>query len=165
MMNMSESSSLRNAAKRPGWDEKAAAGCYAAPASAPAPMRKFLRLATLNDGVDDAASAITPPVTVVLEGRSICHRIHLHKHGGYQSLAAALRRMFVDTDGSGHELAVDGARLDLSNAVPGYLVAYEDMEDDLLLAGDLNWKDFVRVAKRIRIIPAKASTRKKTVGA
>nr|CAD1825947.1 unnamed protein product [Ananas comosus var. bracteatus] len=141
MMNMSESSSLRNAAKRPGWDEKATAGCYAAPASAPAPMRKFLRLATLNDGVDDAASAITP------------------------RLAAALRRMFVDTDGSGHELAVDGARLDLSNAVPGYLVAYEDMEDDLLLAGDLNWKDFVRVAKRIRIIPAKASTRKKTVGA
>lgn len=79
-----------------------------------------------------------PPVTVVLEGRSICHRIHLHKHESYESLAVALRRMFVDIEGSSSD---DRAgRLDLTNAVPGYLVAYEDMEDDLLLAGDLSWK-------------------------
>ncbi|KAJ8477341.1 hypothetical protein OPV22_021068 [Ensete ventricosum] len=35
--------------------------------------------------------------------------------------------------------------------VPGHIVAYEDMEDDLLLVGDLNSTDFVRVAKRIRM--------------
>ncbi|KAI9125466.1 hypothetical protein K1719_002884 [Acacia pycnantha] len=49
----------------------------------------------------------------------------------------------------------DDDSVDLYNAIPGHLVAYEDVENDLLLAGDLNWKDFVRVAKRIRILPAK----------
>ncbi|OWM65773.1 hypothetical protein CDL15_Pgr015198 [Punica granatum] len=94
----------------------------------------------------DLVSAVVPPaVTVVLEGRSICHRINLHKHESYQSLARALRQMFVDEEA---DLSLDagmaaddkGKDLDLSNAIPGYLVAYEDMENDLLLAGDLNWK-------------------------
>ncbi|XP_078151167.1 indole-3-acetic acid inducible 33 [Carex rostrata] len=113
---------------------------------------KLLRL-SVND--DDIASTIVPPVTVVLEGRSICHRVHLSRHTGYDSLAVALRRLFVgDMDDKPSE------GLDLSNAVPGHVVAYEDMEDDLLLAGDLSWRDFVRVVKRIRIIPVKASRRR-----
>ncbi|KAL6651536.1 hypothetical protein ACP70R_010461 [Stipagrostis hirtigluma subsp. patula] len=118
-------------------------------------QRKLLRLSVQQE--DDMAASVVPPVTVVLEGRCICHRVHLSRHTGYRSLAGALRRMFVDTD------AADGedSGLDLSNAVPGHVVAYEDMEDDLLLAGDLNWKDFVRVAKRIRIIPVKPSSRRK----
>jgi hypothetical protein len=41
--------------------------------------------------------------------------------------------MFVDTDA-----AEDDGLLDLSNDVPGHVVAYEDMEDNLLLVGDLN---------------------------
>lgn len=86
------------------------------------------------------ASAVVPPVTVVLEGRCICHRVYLHKHASYESLALALRRMFVDADGAGDEAAGGGGQVDLSNAVPGHVVAYEDMEDDLLLAGDLAWK-------------------------
>ncbi|KAL1534041.1 Auxin-responsive protein iaa33 [Salvia divinorum] len=104
---------------------------------------------------DDLVAAVVPSVTVVLEGRSICQRISLHKHGSYQSLARALRQMFVDMADSSNE-----TNLDLSNAIPGYLIAYEDMENDLLLVGDLNWKDFVRVAKRIRILPVKAKSRK-----
>ncbi|XP_071910203.1 auxin-responsive protein IAA33-like [Coffea arabica] len=106
---------------------------------------------------DDLVSALVPPLTVVLEGRSICHRISLDKHTSYQSLARALRQMFVDGDATG--LPSDG-ELDLSNAIPGHLIAYEDMENDLLLVGDLNWNDFVRVAKRIRILPIKANSRK-----
>ncbi|KAA8522765.1 hypothetical protein F0562_009073 [Nyssa sinensis] len=106
---------------------------------------------------DDLVSAVVPPVTVVLEGRSICQRISLHKHASYQSLARALRQMFVDGGDAGVNSDND---LDLSNAVPGHLIAYEDIENDLLLVGDLNWKDFVRVAKRIRILPAKANSRK-----
>ncbi|AED96901.1 Auxin-responsive protein IAA33 [Arabidopsis thaliana] len=101
---------------------------------------------------DDLVSSVVPPVTVVLEGRSICQRISLDKHGSYQSLASALRQMFVDGADSTDDL-------DLSNAIPGHLIAYEDMENDLLLAGDLTWKDFVRVAKRIRILPVKGNTR------
>jgi AUX/IAA family len=97
---------------------------------------KLLRLSA-ND--DDVASAIVPPVTVVLEGRSICHRVHLNKHTGYNSLAAALRRLFVD-DVDGELMEKPNEGLDLSNAVPGHVVAYEDMEDDLLLAGDLSWR-------------------------
>lgn len=94
---------------------------------------------------DDLVSVLVPPaVTVVLEGRSICHRICLHKLESYQSLARALRRIFVEEESEG-ELDAGMADekekdLDLSNAIPGYLVAYEDMENDLLLAGDLNWK-------------------------
>ncbi|KAK9274726.1 hypothetical protein L1049_022144 [Liquidambar formosana] len=107
---------------------------------------------------DDLVSTVVPPVTVVLEGRSICQRISLHKHASYNSLAKALRQMFVDAaDNAGGPSDND---LDLSNAIPGHLIAYEDMENDLLLAGDLNWKDFVRVAKRIRILPAKPNSRK-----
>ena len=79
---------------------------------------------------DDVAAGVVPPVTVVLDGRCICHRVHLNRHTGYRSLAGALRRLFVDTDDD----------LDLANAIPGHVVAYEDMEDDLLLAGDLKWK-------------------------
>lgn len=105
---------------------------------------------------DDFVSTVVPPVTVVLEGRSICQRISLHKHASYQSLAKALRQMFVDGGDSSSENDI----LDLSNAIPGHLIAYEDIEDDLLLAGDLNWKDFVRVARRIRILPVKSNSRK-----
>ncbi|KAG1326419.1 auxin-responsive protein IAA33 [Cocos nucifera] len=165
--------SRREAPKRP-WDEKGSlylstasplyprvtGGAGAAMRALPPPVpnhRKLLGLSTVDD---DVASTVVPPVTVVLEGRSICHRVYLNKHCSYKSLAMALRRMFVDVDDK-EDLGENGADgLDLSNAVPGYVVAYEDMEDDLLLAGDLNWKDFVRVAKRIRIIPAKASRRK-----
>ncbi|XWS28094.1 hypothetical protein CRYUN_Cryun25bG0036300 [Craigia yunnanensis] len=106
---------------------------------------------------DDLVSSVVPPVTVVLEGRSICQRISLHKHASYHSLAKALRQMFVEGNDDGVTSEND---LDLSNAVPGHLIAYEDMENDILLAGDLNWKDFVRVAKRIRILPAKGNSRK-----
>ncbi|XP_050219349.1 auxin-responsive protein IAA33 [Mercurialis annua] len=113
----------------------------------------------LNDDDDALLSTVVPPVTVVLEGRSICQRISLHKHVSYNSLAKALRQMFVDDT-----TAVSGTELDLTNAVPGHLIAYEDIENDLLLAGDLNWKDFVRVAKRIRILPIKGNARKRREG-
>lgn len=113
----------------------------------------YTRLFGLNDNL---ALTVVPPVTVVLEGRSICHRISLEKHTSYQSLAKALREIFVDDVVNDN----DEASIDLSNAIPGYLIAYEDLENDLLLVGDLNWKDFVRVAKRIRIIPVKAKSRK-----
>ncbi|KAJ6923475.1 auxin-responsive protein IAA33-like [Populus alba x Populus x berolinensis] len=121
---------------------------------------------------DDLVSTMIPPVTVVLEGRSICQRISLQKHANYHSLAKALRQMFVDggSDSGGSTASsasesVSDHDLDLTNAVPGHLIAYEDIESDLLLAGDLNWKDFVRVAKRIRILPAKGNSRKRTGGA
>ncbi|XP_031093392.1 auxin-responsive protein IAA33 [Ipomoea triloba] len=106
---------------------------------------------------EDLVSSVVPPVTVVLEGRSICHRISLHKHASYGSLAKALRQMFVDGGNA------DDAGLDLSNAIPGHLIAYEDMENDLLLVGDLSWKDFVRVARRIRILPKKSNSRKGSI--
>jgi hypothetical protein len=96
---------------------------------------------------DDVVSTMIPPVTVALEGRSICQRISLHKHASYHSLAKALRQMFVDggSDSGGSTASsasesVSDHDLDLTNAVPGHLIAYEDIESDLLLAGDLNWK-------------------------
>ncbi|KAJ9557661.1 hypothetical protein OSB04_012275 [Centaurea solstitialis] len=116
------------------------------------PIHKFLK------EEDDLIAGVIPAVTVVVEGRSICHRISLHNHDGYNSLAKALRHMLVDDnyDHDDHERVT----VDLSNAVPGHMIAYEDLENDLLLAGDLNWKDFIRVARRIRIIPVKANSSK-----
>ncbi|CAL0330352.1 unnamed protein product [Lupinus luteus] len=108
---------------------------------------------------DDLVSTVVPAVTVVLEGRSICQRISLHNHTSYRSLAKELREMFVE--GNDGNMENDDDNLDLSNAIPGHLIAYEDMESDLLLAGDLSWKDFVRVAKRIRIVPAKGNSSRK----
>lgn len=102
---------------------------------------KYNKLQTLSHGLelddDLVSSSVVPAVTVVLEGRSICQRISLHNHGSYQSLAKALRQMFVDcTD----DFDAGDHHLDLSNAIPGHVIAYEDMENDLLLAGDLTWK-------------------------
>ncbi|XP_054804471.1 auxin-responsive protein IAA33-like [Prosopis cineraria] len=135
-------------------------------------MRRLGEEQVDDDDSDDLVSRVVPAVTVVLEGRSICHRISLHQHESYRSLAKALRKMFVQDNaeeeqvGGHHGGDDDNDSIDLSNAIPGHLVAYEDMENDLLLAGDLNWKDFVRVAKRIRILPAKkGNSRKSTRGA
>lgn len=89
---------------------------------------------------DDLVSTVVPPVTVVLEGRSICQRISLHNHASYQSLAKALRQMFVDGADVGGNSDSGDLEFDLSNAIPGHVIAYEDMENDLLLAGDLSWK-------------------------
>ncbi|OMO96919.1 AUX/IAA protein [Corchorus capsularis] len=128
----------------------AAASHHSSSASAPLP---FLSTSNANsnnnstktqifpglDVEDDLVSSVVPPVTVVLEGRSICQRICLHKHASYQSLAKALRQMFVEGTDVVDVVSSDND-LDLSNAVPGHLIAYEDMENDLLLAGDLNWK-------------------------
>ncbi|XP_030544189.1 auxin-responsive protein IAA33 [Rhodamnia argentea] len=138
----------------------------AAAATPPSSSPAFVKNPSSNSKIpssigfdDDLVAAVVPPVTVAIEGRSICHRISLHKHDSYQSLARALRQMFVD------DADVPDKDLNLSNAVPGHLIAYEDIEDDLLLAGDLNWKDFVRVAKRIRILPVKTNSRKGRGGA
>lgn len=52
-----------------------------------------------------------------------------------------MRRMFVDVDEGDGRREEDGDEvLHLSDEVPGHIAAYEDMEDDLLLVGDLNWK-------------------------
>ncbi|XP_041018055.1 auxin-responsive protein IAA33-like [Juglans microcarpa x Juglans regia] len=128
----------------------------------PASSRKTLKTISTYafPGVDDnLVSTLVPPVTSVFQGRSICQRVNLHKHASYHSLAKALRQMFVDAGDVG--LTSENDQLhDLSNAIPCHLTtAYEDIENDLLLAGDLNWKSFVRVAKRIRILPMKSNSR------
>ncbi|PKU78872.1 Auxin-responsive protein IAA33 [Dendrobium catenatum] len=79
-----------------------------------------------------STTGIIPSVKVIFEGRSICHSVRLDRHASYESLAFTLRRLFVGADD------LSNAGLDLSNAVPGHMVAYEDREDDLLLAGDLS---------------------------
>lgn len=101
----------------------------------------------IDDDDDVLVSSVVPQVTVVLEGRSICQRISLDKHASYRSLANALRQMFVDGGGNGNgdgdgdsDNNNNNNDFDLSNAIPGHLIAYEDMENDLLLVGDLKWK-------------------------
>lgn len=108
----------------------------------PASSRKALKTISTYafPGVDDnLVSTLVPPMTIVLEGHSICQLVNLHKHASYHSLAKAMRQMFVDAGDVG--LTSENDQLhDLSNAIPCHLTAYEDIENDLLLAGDLNWK-------------------------
>ncbi|XP_024538276.1 uncharacterized protein LOC9639214 isoform X2 [Selaginella moellendorffii] len=80
----------------------------------------------------------TRVITVVMEGRSIDGRICLSDYDGYGSFAAALRSMF----GSEEEASTAAAEqaCSLSNAIPHHIIAYEDAEGDLLLAGDLSWR-------------------------
>ncbi|KAG0470714.1 hypothetical protein HPP92_016832 [Vanilla planifolia] len=136
------------------WDESAAFASGSCSQLPPPATIKPLSLS--NDGM--SLAGFQPSVTVYKEGSSICHRVQLDRHAGYESLAAALHRIFANDNADGHPRLY--GRLDLSNAVPGHMVAYEDIEDDLLLAGDLSWKDFLRVVKRIRIIPTKPRRRK-----
>ncbi|CAM6091648.1 unnamed protein product [Calypogeia fissa] len=94
-----------------------------------------------------------PPLTVVMEGRSIGRRISLNDFDGYDSFAASMRTMF-NSHVALQERPADEGNCTLANAIPGYVIAYEDEEGDVLLAGDLPWRDFVRMAKQIRIVPS-----------
>ncbi|KAL2947529.1 hypothetical protein AAZX31_20G075300 [Glycine max] len=93
---------------------------------------KFKGLLGLKD--DDLGSTVVLVVTIMLEGCSIYQRISLHNHDSTS-----------DDD------------LDHSNAILGHLIAYEDMENNLLLAGDL--------IKRIDILPIRGNSKKSTRGA
>eukprot|EP01018_Ginkgo_biloba_P016923 Gb_20444 [translate_table: standard] len=105
------------------------------------PRKLFLETSANFLGQKHFDSEAAPSVTVVVEGRSICQRISLQEHASYDSFAQAIRGMFADSI-----LAVEGQQIyntkdcNLSNAVPGYMIAYEDNEGDLLLAGDLSWQ-------------------------
>ncbi|BBN19101.1 protein MpncIAA [Marchantia polymorpha subsp. ruderalis] len=91
------------------------------------------------------------PLTVVMEGRSVGRRLYLPDYDGYENFAEAMRSIF-ESYISSQEPRAHGESCTLANAIPGYVIAYEDEEGDVLLAGDLPWREFVRVAKRIRIV-------------
>ncbi|EFJ23932.1 hypothetical protein SELMODRAFT_451390 [Selaginella moellendorffii] len=75
----------------------------------------------------------TRVITVVMEGRSIDGRICLSDYDGYGSFAAALRSMFGPEEEASTAAAEQACSL--SNAIPHHIIAYEDAEGDLLLAG------------------------------
>eukprot|EP01018_Ginkgo_biloba_P004201 Gb_03276 [translate_table: standard] len=84
-------------------------------------------------------SEVHPSITVVMEGRSIGGRICLHKLDGYDSFALTIWDMFKNSIPEDN-LVLHRGGYNPSNAVPGYVIAYEDAEGDLLLAGDLSWR-------------------------
>ncbi|PKA51404.1 Auxin-responsive protein IAA33 [Apostasia shenzhenica] len=131
--------------------EETAAAVVNSPQSLP-PKKRFLSISPPKNDTSAAAAAASQSITVCHDSRAISHRIRLDRLTGYKSLAASLHRLYVDVDPS-----PDDDLIDISSAVPGHLIAYEDVEDDLLLVGDISWKDFVRVVKRIRIIPEERS--------
>jgi hypothetical protein len=83
--------------------------------------------------------AVPPSVTAVVEGRSIGQRVCLHDYNSYEGFAQAMRKMFEDCILE-EDLVAMGQEIHLGNAIPGYVIAYEDEEGDLLLAGDLGWR-------------------------
>ncbi|KAJ7524965.1 hypothetical protein O6H91_17G030000 [Diphasiastrum complanatum] len=98
---------------------------------------------------------VLPSVMVVMEGQSGLGRICLQEHCGYRSFAQAIRMMFENNILAGDPCLL-GGECDLKNAVPGHRIAYEDDEGDLLLVGDLPWREFVHSARRIRVVPLRA---------
>lgn len=104
--------------------------------------------------VDSDDHNVPPSLSVVMDGRSIGGRICLQKLDGYESFALTMWNMFKDNIPE-DSMAASGEDCNLWNAIPGFVIAYEDAEGDLLLAGDLSWRDFVRVAKCIKVIPSK----------
>ncbi|CAK9226707.1 unnamed protein product [Sphagnum tenellum] len=113
---------------------------------------------TVPSSNDQQESGVPPSVTAVVEGRSIGQRVCLHDYNSYEGFAQAMRKMFEDCILE-EDLIAMGQEIHLGNAIPGYVIAYEDEEGDLLLAGDLGWREFVRAAKRIRIVSAVKSSR------
>ncbi|GLJ44127.1 hypothetical protein SUGI_0920230 [Cryptomeria japonica] len=104
--------------------------------------------------VDADENAVPPSIPVVIEGRSTGGKVCLQKLDGYESFALTLSDMFKNNV-VGDNMVPSPDNCILSNAIPGFVIAFEDAEGDLLLAGDLSWRDFVRVARRIRVVPAK----------
>ncbi|CAK9858570.1 unnamed protein product [Sphagnum jensenii] len=103
------------------------------------------------------ARAVSPSVTAVMEGRSIGQRVCLNDYNSYEIFSQAMRKTFQDCIPE-EDLVMTGQEIHLGNAIPGYVIAYEDDEGDLLLAGDLVWREFVRAAKRIWIVSAVKSS-------
>ncbi|CAM6019905.1 unnamed protein product, partial [Sphagnum balticum] len=103
------------------------------------------------------ARAVSPSVTAVMEGRSIGQRVCLNDYNSYEIFSQAMRKAFQDCIPE-EDLVMTGQEIHLGNAIPGYVIAYEDDEGDLLLAGDSVWREFVRAAKRIRIVSAVKSS-------
>ncbi|CAM6048535.1 unnamed protein product, partial [Sphagnum compactum] len=121
--------------------------------------RRRRRICALSFSADRFPTwAVPPSVTAVVEGRSIGQRVRLHDYNSYEGFAQAMRKMFEDCILE-EDLVAMGEEIHLGNAIPGYVIAYEDEEGDLLLAGDLGWREFVRAAKRIRIVSAVKSSR------
>lgn len=109
--------------------------------------------------VDSDNHNVPPCISVVMDGRSIGGRVCLQKLDGYESFAHTMWNMFKDNIQE-DSMAASGEGCSLSNAIPGFVIAYEDAEGDLLLAGDLSWRDFVRAAKCIKVVPAKKNKTK-----
>ncbi|KAL3675344.1 hypothetical protein R1sor_025292 [Riccia sorocarpa] len=95
----------------------------------------------------------TAPLTVLMEGRPFSRRIVLQEYDSYGSFSAAMRSLF-ESEVPAQEPRTHGESCNLANAIPGYAIVYQDEEGDVLLAGDLPWRDFVRAARQIRIVPA-----------
>ncbi len=85
------------------------------------------------------ARAVSPSVTAVMEGRSIGQRVCLNDYNSYEIFSQAMRKTFQDCIPE-EDLVMTGQEIHLGNAIPGYVIAYEDDEGDLLLAGDLVWR-------------------------
>lgn len=109
--------------------------------------------------IDSDDHDVPPFISVVMDGRSIGGRVCLQKLDGYESFALTIWNMFKDNIAE-DSMAASGEGCNLSNAIPGFVIAYEDAEGDLLLVGDLSWRDFVRVAKCIKVVPAKKNKMK-----
>jgi len=72
-------------------------------------------------------------------GHSIGQRVCLNDYNSYEIFSQAMRKTFQDCIPE-EDLVMTGQEIHLGNAIiPGYVIAYEDDEGDLLLAGDLVW--------------------------
>ncbi|XP_020167921.1 auxin-responsive protein IAA20 [Aegilops tauschii subsp. strangulata] len=75
-------------------------------------------------------------VKVKMEGVPIGRKVDLSRHASYHQLHHTLRLMFPSTSHHGDP----------------YAVTYEDVDGDWVLVGDVPWEDFVRSAKRLKIL-------------
>ncbi|GBG85126.1 Aux/IAA family protein [Chara braunii] len=101
------------------------------------------------------AGESTAHITAIMEGWPIGRRISLREHYNYEGLSTTLRHMFEFMIPAEQRYWIrPGCHPPCNslNALPGHVIAYEDADGDLMLAGDIPWEHFVTTAKRIKIV-------------
>ncbi|KAK1281812.1 Auxin-responsive protein IAA1 [Acorus calamus] len=88
-------------------------------------------------------------VKVAVDGAPYLRKVDLQSYGGYQQLMTGLVRMFAC-----FTIRTSPEESRLVDPVSGteYVPTYEDKEGDWMLVGDVPWKMFIELCKRIRLM-------------
>ncbi|WCJ35649.1 Auxin-responsive protein IAA8 [Euphorbia peplus] len=128
------------------------------------PIRSFRKnsIATSSKNVEEMDAKVVPGalfIKVSMDGAPYLRKVDLRNYTAYQTLSAALEKMFscftigqYGANGSlESEMLCENKLKDLLHGSE-YVLTYEDKDGDWMLVGDVPWEMFTETCKRMRIM-------------